>query len=71
MAMSMKHAAAVIAKAQSGRRYVDSTELNMALALYGMSREQFDAIKAELCAVRGSRRSARLVPVGKLEELTA
>ena len=69
MAMSLQHAAQIIARAQTGRK-VDNTELNTALSLHGMSREQFDAIKAELCAVKGSRRSARLVPVGKLEELT-
>lgn len=70
MAMNKDQAALVIARAQVGRS-VESAELNTALAVHGLTRGQFDALKAELRSIKGNRRSAMEVPVGDFAGLCA
>lgn len=63
MAMNKDQAARIIARAQVGRS-VESAELNTALAVHGLTRGQFDALKAELRSIKGNRRSPLMEPVG-------
>lgn len=70
MAMTKDRAARIIARAQVGRP-VESVQLNTALAVHGLTRGQFDALKVELRCVKGNRRSAMEVPVGDFAGLCA
>lgn len=71
MAMNKDRAARVIARAQVGGGRVDSAELNIALAVHGLTRRRFDTLMTKLRGVKGNRRSPRVELVGDFAALCA